>query len=194
MKITVKTSTCDINLEVTPSSTVENVKDNIQVKTGIHRRFQKLSFSNKELKDGCILSDYRIENSTSVDFQLIVASFDEPPDFASWFIRSVANPKLCADTLNNGVKERVGLYSCGSDHEVHLTQRFVLSWHKDIRSHKWVLCFGEVKNYFKIVSSIRFSKGHTVGMYPTHRRMPKYYFTIVMVQVVTNSGNITLYV
>lgn len=49
----------------------------------------------------------------------------EPPDFASGFIRSVADPKLCADTLNNGVKGRVGLYSCASDHEVHLTQRFV---------------------------------------------------------------------
>lgn len=80
MKITVKTSTCDIILEVEPSSTVENVKDNIQVKTGIHRRFQKLSFSNKELEDGCILSDYQIENSSSVDFQLIVPSFDEVLD------------------------------------------------------------------------------------------------------------------
>lgn len=60
----------------------------------------------------------------------------EPPDFASGFIRSVTHPNLCADTLNKGVKGRVGLFSCGSDPELHLNQRFKLSWHKDIRSHK----------------------------------------------------------
>lgn len=60
----------------------------------------------------------------------------EPPDFASGFIRSVAHPTLCADSLNNGVKKRVGLYACGSDYDKHLNQRFALTWHKDIRSYK----------------------------------------------------------
>ncbi len=60
----------------------------------------------------------------------------EPPDFASGFIRSVSHPTLCADTLSSGLKGNVGLYTCGKDHETHLTQRFVLTWHKDIRSHK----------------------------------------------------------
>lgn len=80
MQVTVKTSTCDIILEVEPSSTVDNIKDIIQVKTGIHRRFQKLFFSNKKLEDGCILSDYQIENSSCIDFQLVIPSFDEVLD------------------------------------------------------------------------------------------------------------------
>lgn len=60
----------------------------------------------------------------------------EPPDFASGFIRSVANPTLCVDTLNSGAKKPIGLYPCGKDYKKHLNQRFTLTWHKDIRSFK----------------------------------------------------------
>lgn len=61
----------------------------------------------------------------------------EPPDFASGYIRSVAHPTLCADTLNHGVKQPVGLYACGTaQNKPYANQRFTLSWHKDIRSHK----------------------------------------------------------
>lgn len=61
----------------------------------------------------------------------------EPADFALGSIKSIANPNLCVDTLNHGVKERVGLYSCGTDQDKPFpNQRFTLSWHKDIRSYK----------------------------------------------------------
>lgn len=66
----------------------------------------------------------------------------EPPDFASGTIRSVARPDLCADSLSHGVKERVGLYSCASNHKrPQSNQYFVNSWHKDIRLRGQTKCW-----------------------------------------------------
>ncbi len=107
MQITVKTSTCDINLEVEPSNTVETIKDNIQVKTGIHRRFQKLFVSNKELEDGCMLSDYQIENSARIDFQLIVPSFDEVLDAMSTLNAHIDTQHSCTNEITGSSLENV---------------------------------------------------------------------------------------
>lgn len=66
----------------------------------------------------------------------------EPPDFAAGTIRSVAHPNLCADTLNNGNTEPVGLYGCAENHlRPHGNQFFVLSWHKDIRVRGQTKCW-----------------------------------------------------
>lgn len=107
MQITVKTSTCNIILEVQPHNTVETIKDNIQVKTGIHRRFQKLFFSNKELEDGCILSDYRIKNSSNIDFQLIVPSFDEVLDAMSTLNAHIDSQTSCTNEITGSSLEKV---------------------------------------------------------------------------------------
>lgn len=107
MQITVKTSTCDIILEVESSNTVETIKDNIQVKTGIHRNFQKLFFSNKELEDGCILSDYQIEDSSCIDFQLIVPSFDEVLDAISILSTHINSHTSCTNEITGSSLEKV---------------------------------------------------------------------------------------
>lgn len=57
-----------------------------------------------------------------------------PPDFANGAIQSVANEALCVDTLGNGEKGEIGLYSCASNkQEPQSTQFFALSWQRDIR-------------------------------------------------------------
>uniref|UniRef100_U5ERV4 Polypeptide N-acetylgalactosaminyltransferase n=1 Tax=Corethrella appendiculata TaxID=1370023 RepID=U5ERV4_9DIPT len=64
----------------------------------------------------------------------------EPPNFAEGAIQSVAHPNLCIDTLNNGEKGTVGLYSCASSLiKPQHNQNFALSWHRDLR-----LKFGEM--------------------------------------------------
>lgn len=66
----------------------------------------------------------------------------EPPDFASGTIQSVSHPHQCVDTLNHGMGQEFGLYTCASDHErPQLNQFFVLSWHKDIRVHGTTKCW-----------------------------------------------------
>lgn len=66
----------------------------------------------------------------------------EPPDFASGTIRSLASPTLCADTLNHGNNEPVGLYICAENHKrPQSNQFFVNSWHKDIRLRSQTKCW-----------------------------------------------------
>lgn len=72
----------------------------------------------------------------------------EPPDFASGTIRSVTHTNLCADTLNHGNGQSVGLFTCADNHlHPHLNQYFVLSWHKDIRVHGTTKCWDVSTSY-----------------------------------------------
>lgn len=64
MRIFVKNPTSDgrnIALDVEPSDKIEDVKEIIQEKTGIPNIQQELIFGGKELCDGKILSDYKIQ-------------------------------------------------------------------------------------------------------------------------------------
>lgn len=71
----------------------------------------------------------------------------EPPDFASGTIRSLAETKLCVDTLNNKHNEPVGLYSCAENHKRPQGNQFFLnSWHKDIRLKSKTTCW-DVPSY-----------------------------------------------
>lgn len=66
----------------------------------------------------------------------------EPPDFASGTIQSLSHPNQCVDSLNHGVGQEIGLYSCAENRKrPHLNQFFVLSWHKDIRVHGTTKCW-----------------------------------------------------
>lgn len=58
----------------------------------------------------------------------------EPPDFAAGAIQSLAAPHLCIDSLGNGVKLPIGLYTCAENlKRPQSNQFFINSWHKDIR-------------------------------------------------------------
>lgn len=66
----------------------------------------------------------------------------EPQHFAAGTIRSVASPDLCADTMNSGNDEPIGLFACADDHaRPQANQFFVNSWHKDLRLRSRAKCW-----------------------------------------------------
>ncbi|KAG4073701.1 hypothetical protein HA402_000925 [Bradysia odoriphaga] len=77
MELTVNTSTCDIPLKVELGSTVKSIKESLYSKTGIHPRYQCLTFFGETLQDEYGVSHYKVENKSSIEFKIIVPQFDD---------------------------------------------------------------------------------------------------------------------
>uniref|UniRef100_A0A182YBP2 Polypeptide N-acetylgalactosaminyltransferase n=1 Tax=Anopheles stephensi TaxID=30069 RepID=A0A182YBP2_ANOST len=97
----------------------------------------------------------------------------DPQPFASGRVQSMANPKLCLDSLNHQAKEPIGLYACAAN-KTHPqnNQFFTLSYHRDIRVRSNDKCLDASKLGDEIVLfSCHESQGNQMWRYDYESNM-----------------------
>ena len=90
-----------ITLTVATSDSVENVKCKIQVMKGVPPEQQRLLFAEAEMRDGRVLSDYNVQNESTV--QLLV----RPKGGMQIFVKTLASKVIPLEVINSDTIEEV---------------------------------------------------------------------------------------
>ena len=95
MQILVKTFTGDITLDVKASESIEHVKAKIHDEEGTEPDQQRLIFDRKQLQDSRTLSDYNIENESTV---WMVTRIRRGDIFKRIYVRTETGQEITLDT------------------------------------------------------------------------------------------------
>ena len=106
MLIFVKTFTGEtLVLEVEASDTIESVKSKIQDKEGIPSNQQVLVFNEKQLMDGCALSDYNIHDNDLLHLMVQIFVKTEDEKIITLFVK----PTDTIESIKSSIKDKCGI-------------------------------------------------------------------------------------